>query len=65
MAKANRTTISIPIEKKLELERKAIEVSYKTGKSVTWTDIVHYMIDNYQSMAKQDLIEEEEERVPK
>ncbi|WP_440053032.1 hypothetical protein ACSLBF_20310 (plasmid) [Pseudoalteromonas sp. T1lg65] len=65
MAKANRTTISIPIEKKLELERKAIEVSYKTGRSVTWTDIVHYMIDNYQNMAKQDLIEEEEEKVSK
>lgn len=65
MAKANRTTISIPIEKKLELERKAIEVSYKTGKSVTWTDIVHYMIDNYQNMAKQDLIEDEEEKVSK
>ena len=43
---------------KMELERKAIEISYKTGKSITWTEIVHYMISNYQGMAKQDLIEE-------
>ena len=59
MTKAERTTVSIPIAKKMELERKAIEISYKTGKSIKWTDIIHYMINNYQGMAKQDLIEEE------
>lgn len=59
MAKADRTTVSIPIAKKMELERKAIEISYKTGKSIKWTDVLHYMINNYQNMAKQDLIEEE------
>lgn len=59
MSKSERTTVSIPISKKMELERKAIEISYKTGKSIKWTDIIHYMINNYQVMAKQDLIEEE------
>lgn len=58
MKKTDRTTISIPMPIKMELERKAIEISYKTGKSITWTEIVHYMISNYQGMAKQDLIEE-------
>lgn len=62
VAKADRTTVSIPMNKKMELERKAIEISYKTGKSIKWTDVVHYMINNYQTMAKQDLIEEEESK---
>ncbi|OHU85482.1 MULTISPECIES: hypothetical protein [Pseudoalteromonas] len=60
MAKTPRTTISLPLNKKIELERKAIEISYKTGRSVTWTDLVHFMIENYQTMAKQDMIEEME-----
>ena len=61
MAKTPRTTISLSLNKKIELERKAIEISYKSGKSVTWTDVVHYMIENYQTMAKQDMIEELQE----
>ena len=59
MKKTDRTTISIAIERKMELERKAIEISHKTGKQIKWTDVVHYMINNYQVMAKDDLIEEE------
>jgi len=63
VAKADRTTVSIPMAKKMELERKAIEISYKTGKSIKWTDIIHYMIENYQVMAKQDLIEDETKKI--
>jgi hypothetical protein len=47
MKKTERTTISIAIERKMELERKAIEISHKTGKQIKWTDVVHYMINNY------------------
>ncbi|PAJ71877.1 hypothetical protein CJF42_24330 [Pseudoalteromonas sp. NBT06-2] len=61
MTKGKRTTISLPVEKKLKLERVAIEISHKVGKTIQWTDVVHYMIENYQNMAKQDLIEELEE----
>lgn len=57
MAKSERTTISISKEKQLELKQKAIEISYKTGEAITWTDLVHYMIENYQNEVKQDLIE--------
>tara|TARA_R110001606_G_C15389779_1_gene651391 strand:- start:503 stop:694 length:192 start_codon:yes stop_codon:yes gene_type:complete len=59
MKKTDRTTISIAIETKMELERRAIDVSHKIGRQIKWTDIVHYMINNYQVMAKDDLIEEE------
>jgi hypothetical protein len=56
--KNKRTTISIQQEKKLELERAAIEISYKTGKSVSWTDVAHYMLNNYIKLAKEDIKEE-------
>lgn len=57
--KSKRTTISIQQEKRLELERAAIEISYKTGKPVSWTEIVHYMINNYIKLAKEDIAEKE------
>lgn len=58
MANAKRTTVSIPIAKKLELQQLAIEISYKSGSSIQWTDIVHYMMENYKAIAKRDMIED-------
>jgi len=52
-----RTTISIKEDKKLMLERAGIEIAYKTGKMVSWSEVVHYMIENYSKMAVQDMIE--------
>ena len=44
-------------ETKIKLQQEAIEISYKTGKMVMWTDLIRYMIDNYTKMAKNDMIE--------
>lgn len=49
------TSLRLAEEKKLMLERLAIDVSYKTGKPIKWTEIVNYMIDNYAKDAAQDL----------
>ncbi|MDI5829594.1 hypothetical protein MJN51_35715, partial [Salmonella enterica subsp. enterica serovar Kentucky] len=34
-------------ERKMKLERLAINASVKLGKTITWTEILGYLIDNY------------------
>lgn len=65
MSEKKRTTISIQQAKRLELERAAIDISYKTGKLVSWTDIAHYMLNNYIKLAKEDIVEEVKENASK
>ncbi|MEQ5183823.1 hypothetical protein ABN222_04755 [Providencia alcalifaciens] len=55
MQKNKRTTISIPQEKKLRLERMAIDASHAAKKPISWTDIVNYLIDSYAKEACEDL----------
>ena len=57
MKNNKRTTLAVTIERKLMLERIAIDASQKAGKQITWTDIVNYMIDNHAEDAAGDLIE--------
>lgn len=47
--------MSISQEKKLRLERMAIEASHITKTSISWTDIVNYLIDSYAKDACEDL----------
>lgn len=49
------TSLRMPEEKKMALERAAIEVSYVTGKPYRWTDLTFYVIDNYLKEATKDL----------
>lgn len=50
-----RTTVSITEQRRIKLERLAIEATMKTGKTVKWTDIVNHLIDNYAEEAKKDI----------
>lgn len=54
MSKA--TTMRVNDERKMAMERAAIEISYKTGISLKWTELANYMFDNMISEAKKDLI---------
>ncbi|MEX0447807.1 hypothetical protein [Xenorhabdus sp. SGI246] len=56
MTTQKRTTMAIVTERKLKLERLAIDASHTAGKSISWTDIVNYLIDNYAKDAAKDLI---------
>lgn len=56
MASPKRTTMAIVAERKLKLERLAIDASHTAGKAITWTDIVNHLIDNYAKDAAKDLI---------
>lgn len=53
---AKRTTYNVTEERKMKLERLAINASVKLGKTITWTEILGYMIDNYSKDAAEDLM---------
>ncbi|GAB1110731.1 MAG: hypothetical protein SwBeaMacB_13780 [Shewanella algae] len=40
----------------MELEKAAIEISYKTGVPIKWTELAMHLFDNYLGDAKKDLI---------
>ncbi|MBG6243610.1 MAG: hypothetical protein EKE20_18295 [Candidatus Symbiopectobacterium sp. Dall1.0] len=40
----------------MKIERAALAVSIKTGRIVKWTDIVHFMMNNYLEDAQKDMI---------
>ncbi|WP_335901661.1 hypothetical protein [Shewanella algae] len=50
------TTLRVSEDRKMELEKAAIEVSYKTGVPIKWTELATHLFDNYLSDAKKDLI---------
>ena len=53
---AKRTTYNVTEERKMKLERLAINTSVKLGKTITWTEILGYLIDNYSKDAAEDLM---------
>jgi len=50
------TSMRIKAERKMDLERIAIEISVKVGQSVRYTDVINYLIDNYKKDAKEGMI---------
>ncbi|EIV8403970.1 hypothetical protein MA998_004976 [Escherichia coli] len=53
---AKRTTYNVTEERKMKLERLAINASVKLGKTIKWTEILGYLIDNYSKDAAEDLM---------
>lgn len=53
--KTTRKTYNITEDRQLRLERMAIDVSSRTGKTVKWTDLMVYLIDNYAKDAADDM----------
>lgn len=56
MQQPKRTTMAVTAERKLKLERLAIDASQKAGKQITWTDIVNKLIDEHAKDAADSLI---------
>ncbi|AXC65210.1 hypothetical protein DOE63_06035 [Salmonella enterica subsp. diarizonae serovar 59:z10:-] len=52
----SRKHVAVTEETKMRIERIALEVSNKTGKITKWSEIVHYLIENYLEDARQDLL---------
>lgn len=53
---AKTTTLRVTEERKMALERAAIEISYKTGMSIKWTELANHLFDEYTKEAMRDLI---------
>ncbi|EGU32227.1 hypothetical protein [Vibrio scophthalmi] len=51
------TSLRVSEEKKIKLERAAIEISYATGRQIKWTDVANHLFDQYLSEAKKDMKE--------
>lgn len=54
-----RKGYNVPEEKYLRLERMAVDMSYKVGKTIKWTEIITYLIDNYAKDAVDDMTSKE------
>ena len=48
--------MAITAERKIKMERLAIDASQEAGTSIAWTDIVNYLIDNYAKDATKDVV---------
>ncbi len=59
MARTDTTTYNIKTEKKLKIERLAIEASQKIGRTVKWTEVMDVLVDNYGKDAQSTIIHRE------
>jgi len=55
MAERKDTSIRINEDRKIKLERTAVDLTTLTKKIVKMSDVVNYMIDNYLQDAKKDI----------
>lgn len=53
--KIARRTYNVTEDRQIRLERMAIEISSRTGKTVKWTDLMVYLIDHYAKDAAEDM----------
>lgn len=54
--KPKSKSLRVSEERKMALERAAIEISYKTGVSIKWTELANHLFDKWLNEAKKDLI---------
>ncbi|EJH6879713.1 hypothetical protein NDH01_001883 [Salmonella enterica] len=52
----SRKHVAVTEETKMRIERIALEVSNKTGRITKWSEVVHYLIENYLEDARQDML---------
>ncbi|RPD83116.1 hypothetical protein EGK74_13435 [Neisseria weixii] len=59
MSRIGTTTYNIKIEKKMKIERLAMEASLKIGRTVKWTDIMEILVTEFGKDAQEMLINRE------
>lgn len=55
MTEKKYSSLRVAEERKMALEKAAIEVSYATGKPTKWSDIAFYLFDEYLKDAIKDM----------
>lgn len=51
-----RKHVAVTEETKMKIERVALEVSNKTNNIIKWSEVVHYLIENYLEEARKDML---------
>ena len=59
-----RATYNIKMEKKLKMERLAIEASLKIGRTIKWTELMDVLVTEFSKDAQEMIIHREKEKPP-
>ena len=57
-----RVTYNIKMDKKMKIERLAMEASLKVGRTVKWTEIMEILVNEFGKDAQATLIHQEEKK---
>ena len=57
-----RATYNVKLDKKLKIERLAMEASLKVGRTVKWTEIMDTLVDEFGKDAQEMIIHKETEK---
>ena len=60
MARIGTTSYNIKIDKKLKIERLAMEASLKIGRTIKWTEIMDILVTEFGKDAQEMLIHREQ-----
>jgi hypothetical protein len=62
MARVGTTSYNIKIDKKLKIERLAMEASLKVGRTIKWTELMDILVTEFGKDAQEMLIHREQEK---
>mgnify|MGYP000914192699 FL=1 len=57
-----RATYNIKLDKKLKIERLAIDASQKIGRTVKWTELMDVLVSEFSKDAQEMIIHREKEK---
>jgi hypothetical protein len=60
MARVGTTSYNIKIDKKLKIERLAMEASLKVGRTIKWTELMDILVTEFGKDAQEMLIHREQ-----
>lgn len=58
----DRVTFNVKMERKLKIEKLAVEASQKVGRIVKWTEIMEILMDEFAKDAQAMIIHREQEK---
>ena len=62
MARVGTTSYNIKIDKKLKIERLAMEASLKVGRTIKWTELMDILVTEFGKDAQEMIIHREQEK---
>ena len=62
MKRIATTSYNIKVDKKMKIERLAIEASQKVGRTVKWTEVMEVLVDEFGKDAQAMIIHREQQK---